>query len=74
MVHGSLLRVVFEQDARAALARPAAGVGRAPPGRFPAAAGEAPLQALARSDPARLARGPAALSGVPVPYAGDRGD
>ncbi len=34
------------------------------PGRFLTAAAEAPIQAMARPDSARLARGPAALSGL----------
>ena len=61
-----------QQDARGAPARPAAGTGGPPPGRFPAAAGQAPLQALARPDPPRLARGPATLPRLPEPDAGHR--
>jgi hypothetical protein len=45
-----------------------------PPGRFPIAAAEAALQAMARPDSAGLARGPAALSGLSKPDAGHRRD
>ena len=61
-----------QQDARRAPAGPATGVGLPPPGRFPTPAGEAPLQAVARSHPPRLARGPAPLPRLPEPDAGHR--
>ena len=69
---GPLLRLVLQQDARRAPARPATRTGRPPPGRFPAPAAEAPLQAVARPHPPRLARGPAPLPRLPEPDAGHR--
>ncbi len=70
--NGPLLRVVQQQDAGRAPAGPASGVGFPPPRGLPATAGETPLQALARPNLARLARGPAPLPRLPEPDAGHR--